>query len=510
MKLTYDELNIMLKKTRDTRLRNNVLRRIFSYKENIDIFAYYFFPNACTAKSPAFHKEIYEFMFAPGDGAMAAPRGHAKSTVVGLFYLTWLIVNKQERYIGYISSDYDKTVQFIEPIRDAFKGNDRLKSVYNVDLTNTKDDKGRDRENCVDVLGCRVEAASFEKNMRGFRYSKDGFIKRPTLLIGDDIEKDERVINPDLRLKDRHRLNKVIIPSLDPEKGRFKMIGTILHWDCLLINKIRLYNGKIFKACTPEFKDIIWSDYWTEERLRAKKRSIGSVAFASEFLNDPLESGASLIKGDWVRRCFDETKSYTDNKTTNTQRYDNTYLGCDFAFGDRVTNDKSAFVGIGVNDGHYDITGIDTYKGLSVTEQFEIIKDMHLKHDYSEIVMEENSIKSMSKNLFEYEFPYYLIWTGATDTAAKRKSDADFVDKRHTVGKKAMILRLATQFENQTITIPYKTERDKEISHRLLEELTTFALNDGKLVEVGIHADIPIGLAMALERASEGGTIIDW
>ena len=503
MKLTYEQLIEMHTKYKSKPIElKKILRYVFSFKYNIDIFAYYLFRNYTTTKSPKFHKDIYDFMFSDGDGAIGAPRGHGKSTVVGLFYLIFLIVNNMEKYIVYVSANYSKTVQFLEPIRNEFKNNELLKFVYGeLGMKASKDDDGRDREDCFDVNGIRVEAASFEQNIRGFKYGPS----RPTLIILDDVEEDVRVINPELRLKDKNKLNKIIIPSLDTKVGRIKMIGTILHWDSLLINKIRLYNGKVYKACEIDFSNILWSELFNEKKLRSIKYSIGSVAFSSEYLNNPVENEASLIKGEWVRRCFDETKSYN-----NKGKFDSLYLGCDFAFGDRVTNDKSAFVGIGVSDNHYTIVGINTYKGLSVTEQFEIIKNMHIKNDYNEIVMEENSIKSMSKNLFEYEFPYYLIWTGSTDAAAKRKTDADFVDKRHTVGKKAMILRLATQFENKTITIPYKTEEDKEISNQLLEELTTFALNDGKLVEVGIHADIPIGLAMALERASEGGTIIDW
>lgn len=501
MKLTQKQLDRVIEETKDDKKRRLLLRVIFEDPANIELFGYFFFKEYITHPFADFHKEIIEIMLRPHHDAIGAPRGHGKSTLVGLVYLIWLIVNKKEKYIVYVSANYRKTVQFLTPIRDQLKNNKLLKAVYDIgNIKAEKDDDGKDREDCYDVLGVRIEAASFETNVRGFKHKES----RPTLIICDDIETDERVINPDLRLKDSDKLNKVIIPSLSPN-GRIKFIGTILHWDSLLVKKIRLYNGKIFRAIKDSV--ILWPQLFSKEKLEEIKQSIGSVAFSSEYLNNPIENEASLIKGEWIRRCFDETKTYEGNRTVN---YDSTYLGCDFAFGDRVTNDKSAFVHIGVHNGVYDICSINTYKGLSVTEQFEIIQDLHNKNNYNEIVMEENSIKSMSKNLYEYDFPYYLIWTGATDTAAKLRADADFQDKRHTVGKKAMILRLATQFENSTISIPYKTDKDKEISNQLYEELTTFALNDGKLVEVGIHADIPIALAMALERASEPGSIVDF
>ena len=499
MKITEKQL-LNIFKENDVNKIKKLLYIAFSDFKNIDLFAKYFFREYITAKSPDFHQEIYDFMLEPTDGALAAPRGHAKSTTVGLIFLSYCIAYKLEPYIVYVSSNHSKTVQFLDPIRSEFKFNNRLHQVYgDMSISSVKDEQGKDREDCFDVNGIRVEAVSFEKNLRGFKYRAN----RPTLIILDDIEDDQRVLNPDLRYKDANKLNKIIIPSLDPERGRIKMIGTILHWDSLLIKKIRLYNGKIWKACDKDFKNILWPNYWTEERLRAKYKSIGSVAFSSEFLNNPIENEASIIKGEWIDACKRTNLSYGD-----PIEYEELKLGCDFAFGDRVTNDNSAFVGVASNDSKYILTQIIIRHGMTVTQQFEEIQQLNNKYKYTEIVMEENSIKSVSKDLINYDFDHYLIWTGSADPAAKKNMELDFTDKRHTVGKKAMILRLSAQFENKNIVLPYKTEEDKKTTDRLKEELMTFALDDGKLVEVGIHADIPIALAMAIERMNNNGDVI--
>jgi hypothetical protein len=121
---------------------------------------------------------------------------------------------------------------------------------------------------------------------------------------------------------------------------------------------------------------------------------------------------------------------------------------------------------------------------------------------YTDNALEENSIRSMSTELQKYSFPRTLFWTAGSDPAKKKEQNKnEFAEQRHTVGKLAMINRLATQFENSRIHIPYKTERDKEIAHMIMDELTTYARADGKLVETGVHGDIPIGLGYALERA---------
>lgn len=239
MKVTHKQLAQLMVQVDDDAKLKDLLRYVFSFQENIDIFSTFIFNEAITTRIPSFHYDLYNALFDKEDIAIAAPRGFGKSTVVGLVFISFCIVNKLERYIVYMSQNHAKTVQFIEPIRNNFSSNDRLLWLYgNLTPKATKDESGRDREDCFDVNGIRVEGVSFEKNIRGFKYGEI----RPTLIIGDDIEEDVRVLNPELRVKDEQKLKKVVLPSLDVN-GRFKMIGTILHVDSLLFKMIRIYNG---------------------------------------------------------------------------------------------------------------------------------------------------------------------------------------------------------------------------------------------------------------------------
>ena len=511
MRVTYKQLVKVLKETPPKHLPVT-LKYIFSFKENIDTFGYYIFPKAIPTKTPKFHYEIYDFLFAPGNGALAAPRGFAKSTIVGLIFLSWVIVNNYKKYIVYMSQNHVKTEQFIEPIGDAFKHNTRLQFIYG-DLTpsNVRDRmSGKDRQDMIDINGIRLQAVSFTKNIRGFIHDSG----RPDLIIGDDIDDDERVLNPELRFKDRNKLTKQVLPSLSIN-GQFKMIGTILHYDSLLRTRIRRYNGKIYTACSiKENGDIdkdtlLWPGYWNVERLQKTRDDIGSVSFSSEYLNNPIANAKGLIPREIITKCLDKTLSY---KEAVMLKYEEKKQGCDFAFSDRITADQSAYVCVGKSaGGKYTLFDIKTYKGLSITEQFNILDDRDKLYKLDETVMEENSIRSMTRELYRWNFDYHLIWTGSSDPADSLKPSSEFEGKRHSVGKKSMIIRLSALFENESFRIPYKTDEDKQITDTLINELLTFALNDGKLVEVGVHADIPIALAMCMERMSndnEDGIIL--
>lgn len=501
MKVTKQQVGELFQKVKDEQKLKELLQQIFSKEENIEVFSQVVFPDTVINKIPDFHKEIYELLFRDGNDAFAAPRGHAKTSVTGIIFLIYCIVNELEEYIVYISQNHSKTVQFIDPVRHEFKNNKMLRFIYG-DLTpsNARDDDGKDREDCFDVGGCRVEAASFEKNIRGFKYRN----MRPTLIIGDDIESDERVLNPELREKDRNKLNKVIIPSLDIN-GRFKYIGTILHPDSLLLNKIKKYKGKIFKACDHNMENLLWPNRFTKEKLLKIKEDIGSVAFQQEYLNDPIDNTSSVIKREWVKQCFREDISHEDAYSM-LNKFDKKTQGTDFAFADRVTSDESAFVGLGRKDEFYYLLHCQKEKGMSALEQMDMIRDeLHPRYKFDRHGLEENSIKSISKDIDKWNLPITLFWTGASDPAAKKKSDYDWTAKRHTVGKINMIMRLGTAFENKRFIIPYKTEADKKIADRLLAECTSYALSNGKLVEAGIHPDIPIALGYALELMTMGG-----
>lgn len=468
-----------------------VLKYWFSFPENIDTYSKFCFPTYILGVVPDFHKEFYEFLLDKEDGALAAPRGHGKSTVSGLVFISWNLVNQKEKYIVYISQNHAKTVQFIEPISTEFKTNNRLRWLYG-DMTPKRnaDESGRDREDCIDINGCRVEALSFEKNIRGIKYGN----KRPTLIIGDDIEDDQRVLNDVLRNKDHEKLNKAIIPSLDIEVGRFKMIGTILHLNSLLMKKIKAYDGKIYKA-EDEDGNILWKEYFTRERLDKKKRSIGSVAYQQEYLNNPVDNETAIIKSEWIRQCFDY--EYDEN----TFVPDELYLGVDFAFSDRVSADKSVFMDIALKDGKKVPIRTRWRSGMSVGEQMTLVKSLHESMRYNTIAFEENSIKGNVKDIRTLSLPIRMFWTGSRDAQGNDKYKQDTYSTSYS--KLNAITRLGVEFENKMWRIPYRTEKQQQDAESLLSELTSWAQEDGKLVELGVHPDAPICMILVNELLSK-------
>jgi hypothetical protein len=490
---------------------------LFSFEYNFFTFCKFFLPNTFYKEFGKFHKEIIDEFWSNESNSLACPRGHGKSSLIGQGFVLHRIVYKLEKYILYCSVNTEKSNQFLEPIKFELKNNQRLKLVYpNIDLKKVKDEEsGRDRQDCFDIgHDMRIQAFSFEKNVRGFKFHN----QRPTLMVFDDIDDDQIVINPTLRQKDYYKLSKIMIPALDAEKGKYKMIGTIIHLDSCLARSIKGDNGKIYRAF--EYDDnkniiedsILFPEMFTKKYFEDYIKRWGWLSCSSEFLNNPVDDVSSLIKRKWVKSCFCEELSLFETP----EKYDLKVMGVDFAFSDRIVADKSEFIGIGFKNDCYDIMSVFSKKGMSIIEQFDYITYLNGVFGFDDISMEENSIRSMSKELLNYNFKYTLFWTSANDSVKKEKDylDMEYEGKRHTIGKTSMIKRLATIFENNynsiqqdgvyKFRIPYKTDRDKEIAHSIMDECCSFALDDGKLIETGVHPDKPIAISLCFERFGLG------
>lgn len=265
-------------------------------------------------------------------------------------------------------------------------------------------------------------------------------------------------------------------------------------------------NASYFFKARPIIKDdgtILSYKRWSLDKVEQVKKTIGSVVFSCEYLLDPIDNETGLIKGEWIKRNYDYNRLI---ERTRPKWATAVYMGVDFAFSDRITADKSAFVIIAeaqlkdkfTNQTRklYVILDIITKKGMSGLEQFEFMKQLHQVYHFEQIAVEENSIKAISKSINSFNLPLKRYWTGTSD---ERKEDGMIKDFE-TIGKRNLILRIGNQLEQNNIIIPYKDEA-KEKADEMYEELITFAQEEGKIVELGKHSDIGMALGFALEIA---------
>ena len=139
--------------------------------------------------------------------------------------------------------------------------------------------------------------------MRGARYREH----RPDLIICDDVLKDENARTYAQRQKIYDWFVRAVLPL---GKEIFTIvINTIFHDDDLpsrLLKRIQeeqLENwvGFRFRAIT-ESNESLWPEYWPLEKLLAKKKQLGTAAFTTEYMNEPLSEEERTFKPEWFVR----------------------------------------------------------------------------------------------------------------------------------------------------------------------------------------------------------------
>jgi predicted phage terminase large subunit-like protein len=345
------------------------------WSERCDIFGQYFFPNHLQLPTPSFHQEIYEVY--ENDEikriAIAAPRGHAKSTITDVVYLAWVIVHKKANFVLLVSDTYSQAVLFLDALKAELESNDKLKSFYGSLKSNSWS------EGEIITNGIMIKAIGAGMKLRGLKYHEH----RPDLIIFDDLENDELVESKERREKLEHWFGKAVIPSLAKE-GRLIAIGTILHYDSLLYKLLdpTKYPG-FYKKTYKAINDFgaLWPEHLNLVELEKIKNDLMTQGqgyfFYQEYQNDPVSDENRKFKLEKIRYINGSIDAGFDAKLTAT------YISIDRAYSTDKTADFTAIIVNRVDtDNNWYIVQAERFKG---TEKELIDKIFDLKTYYNPI-----------------------------------------------------------------------------------------------------------------------------
>lgn len=282
-----------------------ILKEIFSLKENLPLFCRFLFPKYFPAETPDFHVRIIDHIERPGNKAVAAPRRHAKTTLVDFGWLAWRILYGRNHYVQLFSDTYAQSVENVNNLRNELAENELLIWIYGPQKT----EEWRDGE-FVTAGGCKVEAKAYGIRVRGSRFRQ----YRPDLQVYDDMENDENVASAEQRMKRRNWLTKAAMPAM-AKGGEVVYIGTVLHSDSLLqnildgVDEFASWKTLLFKALSEDADGnlvSLWpAVYSVGEYLRMRddptyEGYMGSLAFAQEMQNQPISDADRVIKEGWI------------------------------------------------------------------------------------------------------------------------------------------------------------------------------------------------------------------
>jgi predicted phage terminase large subunit-like protein len=228
--------------------------------------------------------------------AIAAPRGHAKSTWFTLVYVLWCILFKKRNFIVLVSDTAGQASDLLGTIIEELETNETIIKDFGKIagyIPPTAEDKKKwNSKDIVTLTDVKVIARGWNARIRGIRYKQ----YRPDLVILDDVENDENVQNEDQRSKVK-KVFKNSILNLGSHDTQIMVIGTILHFDSLLMDLLNNpptgWHTRLYKAI--EDNEPLWPEWWSIEALEAKKADIGSISFEQEYMNNPLDPSTQII-----------------------------------------------------------------------------------------------------------------------------------------------------------------------------------------------------------------------
>lgn len=310
-------------------------------------------------ESPECHYEWWKlFTHDHPQVAIAAPRAHAKSTACTLTYLLACVLFREREYVILVSDTITQATQFLGDVKKQLLDNEKLRELFQIKEF-TKDTEDDVIVVCQDGHTFRVQAKGSEQKLRGLKWNN----KRPDLIIGDDLENDEIVMNPDRRKKFQRWFYGALLPS-KARNGIVRIVGTILHEDSFLNNvmpkpydrwtrnnELKIWSEKLgpwlsvkYKAHNEDFSKILWEARYNKnffEKIRQDftERGLPDL-YSQEYLNEPIDESVAYFKKSDFLALNKEDKS----------RNLHWYITADLAISSKETADYSVFVVAGVDE----------------------------------------------------------------------------------------------------------------------------------------------------------------
>jgi predicted phage terminase large subunit-like protein len=292
---------------------------------------------------PDLHRELWEeFCCDDPKVADAAPRGHAKSTAITHAAILAAMLFRCKSFCLLVSDTEAQAVEFLSDIKSELVENTTLREKFGIKKV-LKDTETNVICQFKDGEVFRITAKGSMQKVRGLKWRG----RRPDLIVGDDLENDEIVMNPERREKFRRWFMNALIPC-GSDTCSIRIVGTILHMDSMLQRLLEdpTWRTKVYQAHNPDFSEILWPEQYPRERLEAIRAGYAAQSnpegYAQEYLNKPIAIENAFFNPDYF---FDFDRD-DDKALLPNMEY---FAAADFAISEKERADYTAIVVCGVD-----------------------------------------------------------------------------------------------------------------------------------------------------------------
>ncbi len=261
-----------------------VLREKLS--KNMILFGKIINSNMFSVESPDFHYKIADVLTDDSKKQVniIAPRGHAKSSIVGGVYPMYHILHGTgKKLIVLVSRTQDHAIKLLGTIKDALDYSQSLRAIYGYWGQHSAKQWAKAEVELKD--GTMIICKGTGQQLRGIKVGS----QRPTLIIVDDPEDENNTKTAEAMETNLRWLLQSAIPSLDPIRGKLAVIGTPQHQRCM-VEVLKDMEGWTNMHFAPDMdKEVaLWEEWQPIAKLQQKKRELESIARVSVFYREYL------------------------------------------------------------------------------------------------------------------------------------------------------------------------------------------------------------------------------
>ena len=282
---------------------------------------------------PSLHVEMWSLCFSAHQYvAIAAPRGHAKSTAISFAYALFMLLFKRRSHLLIIGSNEKLAASFLNDIQVELRENDAIRDFFQIDKF-LKDTETELVVQFKDGHRFRIICKGAGQRMRGLKWER----KRPDFVLFDDMEDEDLVLSEARRDKFRSWFLGAVKPIMK-RGGLIRGVGTIIGFDSFLERlmppekapetvhePLRTYSTDLtrtwfsvkYRAHTPDFDQILWPEQFSEAWLRAERADYATMGkldiYGQEYLNDPIDESVSYYRKSDFRPMTEEMKTIRMN-----------------------------------------------------------------------------------------------------------------------------------------------------------------------------------------------------
>jgi predicted phage terminase large subunit-like protein len=269
-----------------------------------------------------FHREWFELCCSDDKFvAIAAPRGHSKSTTITISYTLASVLFRQRRYCIIVADTEAQAALFLGTIKQILYDSTQIHDLFGMQVGPKGVEFEKDTETDIivrfkDNSSFRIIAKGAEQKLRGMLWNG----QRPDLIVIDDLLNEELVANKDRRDKLRRWVYGSLIPCRS-ERGIIRWVGTVMNLDdplCSLMpnesskdtvvedlkvwstRKKGMWKAVKYMAHNQDYSKLLWPQRKTAQFFRELRHDFIEQGmpevYACEMLNNPVDDSIRYFK----------------------------------------------------------------------------------------------------------------------------------------------------------------------------------------------------------------------